>query len=394
MLRRLRVLSRLAGQYAGVAATALGLGDDRPLAGPLYAQVGVSDPCDHRCAMCPYHPPSEPRTLEPFGGARPELMPRATFQALVEDLRRLGTPRIDLVGRGEPLLHPEIVELVGYAKARGLEVAMISNGARLDLARAEGLVRVGLDRFRVSLDAATPESYARIHVGESAEAYARVKENVRALARLRGSRSAPHLTVSFTIGTPNWRELPAMVETARQLGVDAAHFQHVLLLSDDAQALVLDDEARAALPALAAEASRVAEAAGIESNLGAFAAWPEAHEAGVVPCYVGSFFTVVLGNGQVMPCCQTERPVGSLEHARFAEVWRGDRYRAFRRAARRLPRPDPALETCTCDRCYFRPHNVSVHNLLHPFDRIPTSEGALLSVDHLLRMSRLDRRPS
>jgi len=74
---------------------------------------------------------------------------------------------------------------------------------------------------------------------------------------------------------------------------------------------------------------------------------------------------------------------------REAVMWS---YAEFRRAARGLPTPSPALATCECDKCYFRPHNVTIHNALHPLSRIPVqnTEG-LLSVDHLKRMSRLDR---
>jgi MoaA/NifB/PqqE/SkfB family radical SAM enzyme len=393
MLDRLRRLAHRAGQYAGLAATALGIGDDLPWSGPLYAQLSVSDLCDHRCAMCPYHPPSEPPTLAPFGGTRPGLMSLETFTRLVDDLHALGTRRVDLVGRGEPLLNPRIAEMVAHAKSRGFTVTLISNGSQLDERLAGALLQGGLDRLRVSLDAASAESYALIHVGESARAFARIQDNLRRLARLRNGRST-HITLSYTIGAANFRELPRMVALTRELGADAAHFQHVLLLSSDAEPLVLDAAARQELagPLLSA-AEQAATTLGLETNLASFAAWSGDHEAGAVPCYVGSYFTVVLGNGQVMPCCQTERALGSLDDSSFTDIWRGQKYREFRRAARKLPERSPALDTCACDRCYFRPHNVSVHNLLHPLARIPTQQpAALLSVDQLLRMSRSDRR--
>jgi MoaA/NifB/PqqE/SkfB family radical SAM enzyme len=208
------------------------------------------------------------------------------------------------------------------------------------------------------------------------------------------------VTLSFTLGALNAHELHAMVDVVHDVGADAAHFQHTLLMTRDADAMRLSpaelDALADAIPAARARAAALA----VETNLDAFAASPPAYADGphadgpaVVPCYVGSFFTVVLGNGHVMPCCQTERPVGTLRDAGFAEIWRGTRYNTFRAAARKLPEPSPALETCECDRCYFRPHNVSVHNVLHPLSRVPVARTAsLLTVDHLLRMSRLDRR--
>src|ERR1043166_5098174 len=84
-----------AGQYVGIAANALGWTRDRPLAGPLYAQISISDPCDQRCVMCEYHPPAEAAPLAQFGGRRPGVMDLATFERVTDDLSRLGTRQLD-----------------------------------------------------------------------------------------------------------------------------------------------------------------------------------------------------------------------------------------------------------------------------------------------------------
>lgn len=392
---KLRSLAQRAGQLARIAATARGLTNDHALSGPLYAQVSISDPCDQRCVMCCYHPPSEERPLlEQFGGARPGIMSLETFDGLVTDLYEGGTRQIDLVGRGEPLLNPHALEMIRRATDRGMTVTMISNGSRL-AERAAGLVGAGLARFRLSLDAGRASTYPKIHVSETVESYDRIVAGLASLVRARGDRGAPHVSASFTIGALNYRELVEMIEVVGEAGADAAHFQHVLPLTPEGSATVLsasayDELLRELVPAAAERAGEL----GVATNLRAFAASRPADTTGQdpVPCYVGSYFAVVLGNGNVMPCCQTERPVGSLREGGFAQVWNGSSYREFRRAARRLPETSAALETADCDRCYFRPHNVSVHNVVHPLARIRERSEALLSVSHLLRMSRLDRR--
>jgi MoaA/NifB/PqqE/SkfB family radical SAM enzyme len=324
-----------------------------------------------------------------------------TFTELIDGLHRLGTRQVDLVGRGEPLLNPHALDMVAYAKQRDMTVTMISNGSRLTRERAEAFVALGLDRYRLSLDAALPETYPKIHVSESAGAFADVKQRLRQLTdvRTQHGRATPHVTLSFTINTLNHRELVEMVETVREVGADAGHFQHCLPVTPAATSTALSDgefeQLRTTLiPAAAACAARLA----VQTNLRSFAAAPPAYrldrqETGpaVVPCYVGSYFTAVLGNGQVMPCCQTERPIGSLPDGDFASIWRGRAYAEFRRAARHLPAPSPALATCQCDGCYFRPHNLAVHNMLHPLTRIRArAADQLLSVRQLVKMSRLD----
>lgn len=399
LLRRVRDTVQRATQYAGVAVNALGWTKDRPLAGPLYADISISDPCNHRCVMCHFHPPGEATPLAQFGGRNPGVMDLATFEQVTEDLYRLGTREVDLVGRGEPLLNPCVLDMVAHAKNRGFRVKMISNGSRLTSEICRGLAEHGLDLYQVSLNAARPETYPQIHVTESPAAFLALKERLKELvaARTRSPRKTPQVTLSFAIGAINYAELPEMVDTIAEIGADAGHFQHWLPVTSNAVATALSDSQYAELrKTLVPAAERRAAGLGIRTNLRAFAAAPPSYrldreETGeaVVPCYIGSYFTAILSNGNVIPCCQTQASVGSLSTQSFTSIWRGESYAEFRRAGRNLPAPSPALATSQCDRCYFRPHNIAVHNMLHPLARIRRPEQRM-RVKQLLRMTRLD----
>jgi MoaA/NifB/PqqE/SkfB family radical SAM enzyme len=154
LLRRARDTVQRTKQYVGLAVNALGWTNDRPLTGPLYADISISDPCNHRCVMCHFHPPDKETPLSQFGGRQPGMMDMATFEQVTEDLYRLGTREVDLVGRGEPLLNPHAIDMVAHAKKRGFRVKMISNGSRLNAERAGRLADLGLDLYQVSINAA------------------------------------------------------------------------------------------------------------------------------------------------------------------------------------------------------------------------------------------------
>src|SRR6185369_3264264 len=97
----LRSLPRRALQMGQLAVNSLGWTNDIPVGGPLYMQISISDPCNHRCVMCAYHPPSDDAAgLGQFGGESPALLSLVEFKGLVDELRALGTRQIDLVGRG------------------------------------------------------------------------------------------------------------------------------------------------------------------------------------------------------------------------------------------------------------------------------------------------------
>jgi AdoMet-dependent heme synthase len=400
LLRHARDTLQRTKQYFGVAANALGWTDDRPITGPLYADISISDPCNHRCVMCHFHPAGKDTPLSQFGGRHPGMMDLGTFKEITEDLYRMGTREVDLVGRGEPLLNPRVLDMVAHAKSRGFRVKMISNGSRLTAARAQGLADLGLDLFQVSLNAARPQTYPKIHVSETPAAFLALKARLKELtaARSRSRDAKPCVTLSFAIGALNYAELVEMVETIDELGADAGHFQHWLPVTASAESTALSDAQYDELVAklVPAAADRAAQL-GVRTNLRAFAAAPPSYRLdredtgpGVVPCYIGSYFTAILSNGSVMPCCQTEKSIGSLADQGFEAIWRGEAYSEFRRAGRHLPTPSPALATCQCDRCYFRPHNIAVHNMLHPLARLRRPEQRV-SLKHLVRMTRLDQ---
>jgi MoaA/NifB/PqqE/SkfB family radical SAM enzyme len=393
----LRTLPRRALQMGQLALNSLGWTNDVPVGGPLYMQVSISDPCNHRCVMCAFHPPAEQDDrLGQFGGALPGLMPLPEFTSLVDELRALGTRQIDLVGRGEPLLHPHAADMVAHAKERGFTVTMTTNGSRLDERTARRLVDSRLDRIRISLNAGTAETYPRIHVNQTPEAFRAIRENVRTLCRLRAeSHGEPYVTLAFVVGALNFAELVAMVETVHELGADAAHFQHNFHMDGTADLALSDSQYQHLSAELIPAALARAEALGVETDLAALGSTPATYRfqgatEAMPPCYIGHFFTVVLGNGNVMACCQTQKSVGSIRDGGFTRVWRGDAYRRFRGAARRLPEPSGELESYECDRCFFRSHNVTVHNTLHPFSRIPTAQGErAIPITDFISLSRL-----
>ena len=144
--------------------------------------------------------------------------------------------------------------------------------------------------------------------------------------------------------------------------------------------------------------SEIARARGLATDVGALRHGPPAYlldrAAGqhpTVPCYVGYFFSIVLGSGDVVGCCQTQASLGNVADGGFRAVWRGPAYRQFRRAGRGLPAAHPALATCECDSCFFRPHNVAIHNLVRWWSRIPPAQGeATMRLGDWLRLSRLE----
>jgi radical SAM protein with 4Fe4S-binding SPASM domain len=90
------------------------------------------------------------------------VMKYPLFTKIVDEAALRGVYSIKLSWRGEPLLNKHIVDMVRYAKAKGIkEVAFLSNAEFLTQEMAEALVDAGLDWLSVSADG-TGEIYNEI----------------------------------------------------------------------------------------------------------------------------------------------------------------------------------------------------------------------------------------
>jgi SynChlorMet cassette radical SAM/SPASM protein ScmF len=112
----------------------------------LYLTAGCNLRCRH-CWVAPSFVDGEP---VPGEALEPELLQRAVTQA-----RSLGLQSAKLTG-GEPLLHPQFLEIVDYLTAEGIRTYMETNGTLLDAALARHLKEnTSLWFVSVSLDGPT-----------------------------------------------------------------------------------------------------------------------------------------------------------------------------------------------------------------------------------------------
>ena len=179
---------------------ALNLAGDRLAALPL-AILYVTDRCNSRCITCDYWQ---------YGQTN---LPIAQARRLAPELRALGT-RVVLLSGGEPLLHPHWDEVAGALRDAGLRLWLLTAG--LSLARHAARVSELCERVTVSLDGATPETYRAIRGVDGFDA---VCKGISAVV----ARGRP-VTLRCTVQRGNYRELPALVRLARELGVAQVSF--------------------------------------------------------------------------------------------------------------------------------------------------------------------------
>ncbi len=149
-------------------------------------------------------------------------MTSETFDSVLQGLKLMDTiPDVYFGGIGEPLFHVQTMDWIRQVKALGTRVELITNGTTLVEKKARELLETGLDMLWVSLDGATPESYADVRLGAELP---RVVENIRRFAGMRkgGHYPRPEIGIAYVAMQSNIQELPEVIRLGKSMG--ARHF--------------------------------------------------------------------------------------------------------------------------------------------------------------------------
>ncbi len=115
---------------------------------PLLAHLIPMRRCNLSCAYCnEYDSVSSP-------------VPTEVMLSRIDHLARLRTSFVTFSG-GEPMMHPELDQLVAWARKRRMVVTLISNGYYLSPERIQRLNTAGLDHLQISIDNVEPDESSK-----------------------------------------------------------------------------------------------------------------------------------------------------------------------------------------------------------------------------------------
>src|ERR1700689_1693313 len=115
---------------------------------PVLAHIVPTRRCNLSCTYC--------NEFDDFS----KPVPAAEMLRRVDRLIELGTTVITISG-GEPLLHPELDQIILHIRNRGSMATVITNGYLLTPARIKLLNRAGLDHLQISIDNAVPDEVSK-----------------------------------------------------------------------------------------------------------------------------------------------------------------------------------------------------------------------------------------
>jgi len=168
---------------------------------PLILQLEPTNICNLRCIMCPQYTSKRKKGFMDFG----------LFQKVVDDAVGFGVKRVWLYAQGEPLLHPRIIDMVGYLKKKKLGVDITTNGMLLDSVKARALFNSNMDSadyITFSVMGRSKEVHESIMKGADHDL---VESNILSLMELRRQRkiSGPIVQTKLYSMPENLHEIAA-----------------------------------------------------------------------------------------------------------------------------------------------------------------------------------------
>ena len=193
---------------------------------PLNVDIEVSSLCQIKCDHC---------FTQYMDIGEQQLMPLDMYKKIVKECGERGLFTLKFSMRGEPLMHPDIVEMVSYAKEQGIkEVWINTNGGLLTESLARGLLTAGVDWITVSFDG-LGEIYESIRKPLK---YEDTLEKLKMLRRLRDELGANTLLNVQTLWSAIKEDPEAYLNTMRPIVDRIAYnpdmnFKEIILVPDD-----------------------------------------------------------------------------------------------------------------------------------------------------------------
>ena len=305
----------------------------KPWSWPLHMQIELTNYCNLSCPVCPAGIGMMRR--------KSKAIDPVIFERLMNEVGRYPLT-ISLWGWGEPLLHPELADILRIAQNSGTNIFLSTNGQNLNDDKVlQALIDYPPTYLIVCLDGLTDETNTRFRVGAKLEP---ALYGVRELAWMKREKGKkfPFLHFRYIVMKHNEHELPELENFARKHQFDRLTIRTLSIIDapDDKHNIMMPDDERFR----AYEYSK-----GKRISRDDFI------------CQGAFIFPTVFADGTVVCCCQdynAQQPYGNIaDGTSFADIWWSKKAAKIRKTikenlesfsfCRNCPYKDRPIHTCS-----------------------------------------------
>lgn len=173
---------------------------------PHLTGLEITSMCNLKCSYC--YADSDPLAAQ--------TLSLEQIKRILDQMKEVKIPILWITG-GEPLIHPDIHEILKEARKRDFYIAIATNGIPLYKNQEKlSFIQEYVDEIQVAVDGATPETH-EYYRGKNT--FNKVIEVIRSLVENRKEGNY-FVVMGTTVGKSNYKEMPQIIKLAFDLEVD------------------------------------------------------------------------------------------------------------------------------------------------------------------------------
>ena len=258
---------------------------------PIHLDIELHNACNFRCAFCEHGLDPKPEFYQTV-----IKLPKEDAFDVLDQASAMGVQSVQLNLVNEPLMYRDLIEVIEYAsKLKFQDIYFLTNGSPLTEKKAEALIKSGLTRIMISLDAHSADIFEKVRRSKD---YEKVKNNILNFMKKRKELNSklPLVRTSFLVTDINKHQVNDFIDYWTDK-VDFIAIQN--LMSDES-----------------IEATNVEN---IDSLKG-------------YRCNMPLFRLSIKADGRITPCCVFDGnllTVGHIKKDSLKELWNSQKMRNF-----------------------------------------------------------------
>lgn len=329
---------------------------------PLYVRVKPINLCNHGCFFCVYSTGFRVKDggdMEHIQSGMHQDMkemdaiPTEKMMEILYDLSRIGTKAITYSGGGEPLMHPDIVEIMQRTLDLKLDLSIITNGQNLAKERAAVLAKAKW--VRVSMDYTDGEQMKRFrNVPE--KSFDAVIRNITNFAKIKNADC--DLAVNYIVHRNNYKNLWGYTQLLKDAGVENVRFSPMYVPDFYDYHKEIADEVNEQLEKIQ---TLCASNFSVNSTYNITPGSSHSHTRSYNKCFVMQTVPVIGADLNVYACHNKAYDntgcIGSIARQRFTDLWFSD---ATKQYFEKFNAKTTCMHECSNDR-----KNILINNFVN-----------------------------
>jgi radical SAM protein with 4Fe4S-binding SPASM domain len=173
---------------------------------PIFAKIEITRRCNLDCIMC----------VRKKLGKVPKDMTLEEFKYIIDNL-----PTVTVIsphGYGEPLIHPDFLQMMSYAREKGKDIGLVTNGTLFTKKLIKGFLNLKPKDVMFSFDSPYKKEYEKIRKGAKFE---KTLQNLKDMIKMKKNISPKtRVSITMTVNVDNMKSIPDMIRLCDKIGID------------------------------------------------------------------------------------------------------------------------------------------------------------------------------